>query len=369
MFNTIAAHAVSAIFLGTIGYFTYSCIGCFYLALTGLGFFFYIVYLLGNYVDNALPRFRVTATNKAVFITGCDKGFGRMLARRLDSMGYKVFAGCLDPDGEEAKKLKDTISSHLEVIPLDVTKISSIQNALKTVENKLGNYEFWAVVNNAGVIERGELEWTPLELYRQQFEVNTFGVVSVTQAFLPLLRKFKGRVVTMVSVGGRHTFSGFVPYCMSKHAVTSFCDGLRLEMKKFGVKVVTVEPFSYQTDMTEMKTVLKSIENTWEKCSTQLKNDVYDADYMKAFSDCVRKFNESTALPHIERVIDLLVEAVCAISPHYSYVPGNTESLLNLWLSKRAPKTLVDYFVRKKVTFDCDLEEHLKEKEIKKKNS
>ncbi|GBO06168.1 D-beta-hydroxybutyrate dehydrogenase, mitochondrial [Araneus ventricosus] len=183
---------------------------------------------------------------KLISPPGCDKGFGRMLARRLDSMGYKVFAGCLEPDGEEVKKLKDTISSHLEIVPLDVTKTDSVQNALQIVESKLGNCEFWAVVNNAGVIERGELEWTPLEVYRKQFEVNTFGVVSVTQAFLPLLRKFKGRVVTVVSVGGRHTFSGFVPYCMTKHAITSFCDGLRLEMKKFGVQVVTVEPFSYQ---------------------------------------------------------------------------------------------------------------------------
>ncbi|GFY66007.1 estradiol 17-beta-dehydrogenase 2 [Trichonephila inaurata madagascariensis] len=197
-------------------------------------------------MDNTLPRFRVSSSNKAVFVTGCDKGFGRLLAIRLDSLGYKVFAGCLEPEGKEAQKLKDVVSNNLEIIPLDVTQVDSVQNALEVVESKLGCFELWAVVNNAGVIERGEVEWTPLEVYRKHFEVNVFGVVSVTQAFLPLLRKFKGRVVTVTSIAGRLTFSGLVPYSMSKHAARSFCEGLRLEMKKFGVKVITVEPFAHR---------------------------------------------------------------------------------------------------------------------------
>ncbi|GIY58709.1 17-beta-hydroxysteroid dehydrogenase type 6 [Caerostris extrusa] len=118
-----------------------------------------------------------------------------------------------------------------------------------------------------------------------------------------------------------------------------------------------------------METVLKSIRDTWQKSSKEQQEDVYDSDYIDAFSDCVRKFNETTALPDTNQVIDLLVEAVCATSPHYSYVPGNLESALNLWLSRRAPKTVVDYFVRKRVTFDCDLEKYLEERELVKKNS
>ncbi|GFU33572.1 hypothetical protein NPIL_226061 [Nephila pilipes] len=360
---------MSIVFFGCIGYLTYNYIGTLYLLTSGLGCFFYITYLLASFVDNALPRFRVPSSKKAVFITGCDKGFGRLLARRLDSLGYKVFAGCLEPEGNEAGKLKDTVSNNLEIIPLDVTQVVSVQNALKIVESKLGSCELWAVVNNAGIIERGELEWTPLEVYRRQFEVNVFGVVSVTQTFLPLLRKFKGRVVTISSIGGRLTFSGFAPYCMSKHAVTSFCDGLRLEMKKFGVKVITVEPLSYQTGMTEMSTVLKSAQDTWNRVSGKFQNDVYDENYIKAFSDSIRKFNETTALPDPSTVIDLLVEAVCAISPHYSYIPGNLEGLLNYWFAKRIPTTYLDYHIRKNVTFDCDIEKDLNDKDLNKKNS
>ncbi|GFW52733.1 17-beta-hydroxysteroid dehydrogenase type 6 [Trichonephila clavipes] len=185
--------------------------------------------------------------------------------------------------------------------------------------------KLWAVVNNAGVIERGEVEWTPLEVYRKHFEVNVFGVVSVTQAFLPLLRKYKGRVVTVTSIAGRLTFSGLVPYSMSKHAARSFCEGLRLEMKKFGVKVITVEPFAHRTGMTEMSTVLKSVQDTWNKFSGKCKNDVYDENYIQAFNESILKFTEATTLPDISRVIDSLVEAVCTVSPHYSYIPGNSE--------------------------------------------
>ncbi|KFM81941.1 17-beta-hydroxysteroid dehydrogenase type 6, partial [Stegodyphus mimosarum] len=369
MFNTVVTHLVSLIFLSCIGFYTYDYIGSLYIILAAISSFLYISFLLASFVDNALPRFRVIETNKAVFITGCDTGFGHLLARRLDSLGYKVFAGCLNTSGKEIDELKYTCSSNLHIISLDVTQTSSVQQALKIVQNNLGTNELWAIVNNAGIIERGEAEWTPLEFYQKQFEVNTFGVVRVTQAFLPLLRKSKGRVITTTSVGGRYTFSGFVPYCMSKHATSSFCDGLRLEMAKFGVKVITVEPFSYKTAMTHMPTVLNSALNTWGKCPEELKKDVYDKKYLEAFVESVRKFNEKTALQNTNKVVDLLVESVCAISPHYSYVPGDLWSLLSLWFARRMPKTLADYLLRKTVTFDCDVERYLQDKALKKKMS
>ncbi|XP_054707813.1 short-chain dehydrogenase/reductase family 9C member 7-like [Uloborus diversus] len=371
MFNTIVTHVVSLTCLTGFGYFTYySCLGCVFKILASICCFVYISYLLASITDNALPRFRVKSKNKAVFITGCDTGFGQMLARRLDSIGFKVFAGCLDPDGAGARALKDTTTHHLRIVRLNVTQDDSVREALETVKKEMGDCSLWALVNNAGIIERGELEWTPLEVYKKQFEVNTFGVVRVTQAFLPLLRRSKGRVVTTTSVGGIYNFSGFGAYCMSKHATASFCDVLRLEMAKFGIKVVTIEPFSYQTSMTEMSTVLQSVRNTWSS-SLAVRNDpeVYDSEYLRAFSDSVRKFNEKTALPNTSEVVDRLVEGVCAISPHYSYVVGDLMSLLNLWLSRRVPKTVADFFVRKNVTFDCDIQLHLQQKELQKKRA
>lgn len=77
-------------------------------------------------------------SNIYFFFLGCDTGFGHLLARRLDSMGYKVFAGCLYPKSEEVEKLIDTTSNNLQVVQIDVTQDDSVRNALKVVEKSLG---------------------------------------------------------------------------------------------------------------------------------------------------------------------------------------------------------------------------------------
>ncbi|GIY58708.1 hypothetical protein CEXT_36871 [Caerostris extrusa] len=155
MLNTAVTQSVSLILLGSIGYLTYDSIGTLYLLVAGFSCFFYVSFLLAKFCRQCFAQVPVSSSNKAVFITGCDKGFGQMLARRLDGMGYKVFAGCLEPQGREVQKLKDTVSSNLVIVPLDVTKDESAKEAFQTVKSQLGNCELWALVNNAGVIERG----------------------------------------------------------------------------------------------------------------------------------------------------------------------------------------------------------------------
>lgn len=119
--------------------------------------------------------------------------------------------------------------------------------------------------------------------------------------------------------------------------------------------------------MTAMPTVLESAKNNWNKAPDSLKRDVYDSNYLKAFTECLRKFNASTAKPQVHQVIDWLVEGVAAISPHYSYVPGDCQSLLSRWAIRRMPVTLADYCIRKWATFDWDLEQYLKNKPLDKK--
>ncbi|PRD24017.1 UNVERIFIED_CONTAM: D-beta-hydroxybutyrate dehydrogenase [Trichonephila clavipes] len=163
-------------------------------------------------------------------ITGCDSGFGFELANRLDELGLHVFAGCLFPEGDGAKALKKSTSNRLHVVPMDVTS-----------DEKL-----WAVVCNAGINDGSEIFWTSLDKIQRIMDINAFGVIRVTKAFLPLLCKSKGRVIAVCSASSNYTYRGMVPYCMSKHAAKSFCDGLRLEMYHFGVKVVTIEPWMYR---------------------------------------------------------------------------------------------------------------------------
>ncbi|GFR88370.1 D-beta-hydroxybutyrate dehydrogenase, mitochondrial [Elysia marginata] len=141
----------------------------------------------------------MTATGfKAVLVTG----FGYLLAKRLDAAGYKVFAGCLDAKGEGAATLRDETSPKLEVVQLDVTKEDQIEAARVTVADSLEGRVMWAVVNNAGMASHVEFELTPREHFRKMVDVNLIGLVSVTRAFLPLIRASKGRVINISSMAG-----------------------------------------------------------------------------------------------------------------------------------------------------------------------
>ncbi|XP_019622027.1 PREDICTED: D-beta-hydroxybutyrate dehydrogenase, mitochondrial-like [Branchiostoma belcheri] len=124
----------------------------------------------------------------------CDSGFGFGLAKRLDSLGFTVFAGCLlaDSGGEGSKKIRAECSSRLNTIiyiQIDVTDDGQVKAAVRQVENSLPTESegLYALVNNAVVWQPGEIEWVSIAAYRHVMEVNTFGTVRVTKAFLPLI--------------------------------------------------------------------------------------------------------------------------------------------------------------------------------------
>jgi NAD(P)-dependent dehydrogenase (short-subunit alcohol dehydrogenase family) len=178
---------------------------------------------------------------QSVFITGASSGIGLETAALLDSQGWRVFAGCLP--GENLAALQSRITDRTSIIPIDVTRPEMVSAAAEAVGRAVGEGGLYGLVNNAGFAVSAPMEYVPMELLRQQFEVNFFGQVSVTQAFLPLIRRATGgRIINLCSILGRVTtpFSG--PYCASKHAMESFTDALRLELAPWGIQVVAVEP-------------------------------------------------------------------------------------------------------------------------------
>jgi short-subunit dehydrogenase len=110
-----------------------------------------------------------------------------------------------------------------------------------TVESEQGCLD--ALVNNAAYSQSGAVEEVPLDLVRQQFETNVFGLLRLTQLVLPGMRRAgAGRIVNIGSMGGRLTFPGGGIYHASKHAVVALTDALRFEVRGFGVDVILVEP-------------------------------------------------------------------------------------------------------------------------------
>ncbi|NXG49508.1 RDH7 dehydrogenase, partial [Psilopogon haemacephalus] len=204
-------------------------------------------------------------SEKFVLITGCDSGFGSLLARRLDARGLPVLAACLSEAG--AARLRADASSRLQTVLLDVTSSQSIATAAAAawVRERVGSQGLWGLVNNAGVVGCiAPAEWLTKEDFAKVLDVNLLGLIEVTLSLLPLLRRARGRVVNVASVAGRVSFfSG--GYCISKYGVEAFSDSLRREMRPFGVQVAIIEPGSFQTNLTDSRALVKSLEQLWQQ--------------------------------------------------------------------------------------------------------
>jgi NAD(P)-dependent dehydrogenase (short-subunit alcohol dehydrogenase family) len=150
---------------------------------------------------------------RTVLVTGASTGIGRATALRLDGSGWRVFAGVRKP--EDGESLWEAASPRLSPVLLDVTEPDQIAAAAERVEREAEN-GLDGLVNNAGVAIPGPLETVPLEDFRRQLEVNLVAYVAVTQALLPQIRKARGRVVFISSIGGRIAFPFGGPYHASK---------------------------------------------------------------------------------------------------------------------------------------------------------
>jgi NAD(P)-dependent dehydrogenase (short-subunit alcohol dehydrogenase family) len=175
-----------------------------------------------------------------VVVTGASTGIGAAIAGRLAREGFQVFGTVRRDRDREAVRLLGATP-----VLLDVTQGSTIAAARDEVAGRLGSAPLLAVVNNAGA---GPLEHVALADVRHVLEVNVVGVVAVTQAFLPDLRRSGGgRVVNIGSVSGTIAppFGG--PYAASKFALEAISDSLRRELLPFGILVVLIQPGSIVT--------------------------------------------------------------------------------------------------------------------------
>ena len=165
-------------------------------------------------------------------VTGASSGIGEATARRLARSGWRVLAG--------VRKARDAPEGTEEII-LDVTDAEQVAAAAARVE------ELHGLVNNAGIAIASPLELIPLDELRRQLEVNVLGQVAVTQAFLPHLRRARGRIVFVGSIAGRSALPFLGAYAASKHALEAIADSLRLELSPWSIQVAIVEPATIAT--------------------------------------------------------------------------------------------------------------------------
>jgi NAD(P)-dependent dehydrogenase (short-subunit alcohol dehydrogenase family) len=243
---------------------------------------------------------------RTALITGASSGIGQACAVQLVSSGWRVLAGVRRageaPDGTE------------EVL-LDVTAADQIRAAADLVDQLDG------LVNNAGIAIAAPLEFVSPEELRHQLEVNLVGQVAVTQAFLPALRRAKGRIVFMGSIAGRSALPFLSPYAASKHALEAVADSLRLELRPFGIHVSIVEPGSIKTAI-------------WAR-SAQRADELIaasDGELGDLYGERIAAFRQialerGAAGEPAEKVAKVVLAALTAERPHTRYLIGRDARL------------------------------------------
>jgi NAD(P)-dependent dehydrogenase (short-subunit alcohol dehydrogenase family) len=267
-----------------------------------------------------------------VVVTGASSGIGEASARHLASLGFEVRPGVRKP--EDAERLRE---HGLSPLMLDVTD----QRSIDAARAELGEGPLAGLVNNAGIAVSGPLEFLPVEEVRRQLEVNVVGQVAVTQALLPLLRRGRGRIVNISSIGGRVALPLMSPYNASKFALEAISDSLRRELRRFGVEVVVVEPGGVKTPIWDKgnEAAGRLLESVPEE-ATELYGDLADA--LRAES---RKIAEERGLPP-EAVAETVGRALTARRPKTRYLVGR-DAKVRAAIAKRLPDRAMDTLIHR----------------------
>ncbi|XP_053315491.1 D-beta-hydroxybutyrate dehydrogenase, mitochondrial-like [Spea bombifrons] len=280
---------------------------------------------------------------KAVLITGCDSGFGNMLAHRLLEMGFTVFATCLDPGGKGAQSLmKKSTPDRIKIVRLDVTSDTEMDDVKQFVLNNLPEKGLWGLVNNAGISTWGFAEWIHMDQYKKIIDVNMLGSIRTTLAFAPLVRKCKGRMVFLSSINAIISSRNGV-YSMTKAGIEKFCDSLRLEMIDFGVKVSIIVPGNYARATSIQGQ--RSAEEVWNSIPPHVK-EIYDKEYVQKVTDFVNKELLSGSDKAYE-VIDAIVDAITSDKPKARYLVASLKEKIAVFVYLYFPTSIVDTILSK----------------------
>ncbi|XP_071477438.1 retinol dehydrogenase 7-like [Diadema antillarum] len=277
------------------------------------------------YVDKLNERY--------VLITGCDSGFGNLLAKQLESLGVFVFAGCLTAKG--AEQLDAETTERTKVLVLDVTKHEHVEAALEEVKKTIpSDRGLWGLVNNAGIsIACGLQEWHTREDYRKVLDVNTLGMMDMTLTFLPLVRRAKGRIVNMASTEGRFAMPSGA-YAVSKFGVEAYSDSVRREAKMFhyGISVSIIEPGFFRTRISSKTNFTKNLDISWNRLKPEMQSEYLEEGYQRLRANVSSVLDNHTSTK-IHRVTDAMEHALFSRWPKTRYAVGWDARLLWIPLS------------------------------------
>jgi short-subunit dehydrogenase len=268
-----------------------------------------------------------------VVITGASSGIGKHTAQAMLERGWNVI-----PCVRQLTQLAEWQQLGAHPVILDIAKPEQILSATTEIAKIAGNGTLH-LVNNAGVVVAGPVEAVPLAQWREVFEVNFFGMIALTQALLPIIRRGKGRVVNLSSISGLLALPYLGPYCASKFAVEALSDSLRRELRQFAVKVILIEPGPIATPI-------------WDKNFAK-KESVYASfspENQKLYQIGIKKFetlvaaSAASGLP-ASAVSDVIMRALTANKPKARYLVGVKTMAMQVFMAKILPASWLDALI------------------------
>lgn len=277
--------------------------------------------------------------SKSAVVTGVSSGIGRAIAEALMEAGWHVFGSVRSQ--KDATTVTEALGEGFTPLLFDVTDRSAIDQAAKTVKSALNGQKLAGLINNAGIAVAGPIAYLPEKDLQRQLNVNVFGPMRVTQAFLPLLGTDtsmtgeSGRIINMSSVAGKIASPFMAPYAMSKHALEAMTDSLRRELIIHGIDVIAIGPGAVKTPI-------------WAKADdidiNQYRNTEY-FDTLERMKTMMQTFGNEGLEP--EEVASLTLIALTKENPKTRYAAIKSK-LMNWTIPRLLPARMVDNAIAKR---------------------
>ncbi|XP_043280464.1 D-beta-hydroxybutyrate dehydrogenase, mitochondrial [Venturia canescens] len=311
----------------------------------------FLLFLIFVFVSVGVTLFyhnlKVTTAGKAVLVTGCESRVGYSLAKRLDELGFTVFAGFnnISTNEENLETLKKNGSGRLHPLQLDITSEREIHSAFLYVNENLPEEApgLWAIVHSAAWVALGECEWVPQSVLKRTVDINFLSVARVTQVFLPLIRRSKGRIILVSSILARIPSPVRGIQCALGAAIEAWGSCLRLEMRRWGVDVSIVETGEYVTGNAWLKdnaALLNQAREMWIQLDPRTRKE-YGQELFQKEMLALEKYTKGPEAD-LTFVLRALVDGVTKTFPMKRYTPISRQERLQAFVSDHLPKSVYD---------------------------
>jgi NAD(P)-dependent dehydrogenase (short-subunit alcohol dehydrogenase family) len=267
--------------------------------------------------------------HKVIIVTGSSSGIGLESALLLARNGYITYATMRSP--EKDTSIKTAVQKEglpIRVVQLDVTDDNSVKNAVDHIISEASRID--VLVNNAGYGLGGALEDLSMEEIKFQYETNLFGLIRVTQAVLPTMRKQKsGRILNLSSGAGIFGYPGGSAYVSTKFAVEGLSESIAYELEPFGIKVILIEPGFIRTNFTNAMVVAKKAQDPTSPYSGLMQK------IMASASELAKNASDA------ELVANVILDAASNPNPRLRYLVGKD---VESWVAGKKNMDELEFF-------------------------